>query len=148
MFPLLLLPPCPCRCCSPSYPRRCCSQTIPLELVERVKGLIVHEAMEQAGLAAKGQDVDIDNETEWTGSAYIHSILYRDPAFEEVLAAPKPMALIHLLLGKSALMASWGCHVKGPGFTTGEGEVALHSDDGNGMIPPFRTFSELSLIHI
>ena len=98
-------------------------EAIPLELVERVKGLIKHEAMEQAGLAAKGQDVDIDNETEWTGSAYIHSILYRDPAFEEVLAAPKPMALVHLLLGKSALMASMGCHFKGPGFATGEGEL-------------------------
>ena len=72
-------------------------QAIPLELVERLKAIIKGEALVQSGLGAKGEDVDLETCTDPI-NLYLHSVLYKDRAFEEVLAAPKPMALIHLLL--------------------------------------------------
>ena len=99
---------------------------IPVELVERLKLIIKGEALLQSGMAAKGEDVNLETSVDPI-NLYLHSVLYKDQAFEEVLAAPKPMALIHLLLGKSALMASMGTHFKGPGTPGGAGEVSTRA---------------------
>lgn len=122
---------------------------IPLELVGRLKALIKRAALEQSGLAAKGEDINLDtngapgSDTQWVGNLYLHSLLYTDPAFGEILAAPKPLALIDTLLGRSALLASMGTHFK----SMGGGELPLHTDNGNGMIPPFRQISEVANIN-
>jgi ectoine hydroxylase-related dioxygenase (phytanoyl-CoA dioxygenase family) len=70
-------------------------------------------------------------------------LLYDDEVFEEILMAPKPLALITWLLGESCLLSSIGCHFKGPGGTP----LALHSDNGNGMPAPFPAYSQVANVN-
>jgi len=85
-------------------------------------------------------DVDTCTEEEFKGISYQANLLFADPAFEEVLMCEKPLALITYLLGESCLLFSMGSHVKGPGGVP----LDLHSDNGNGMIEPFREVAEVA----
>ncbi|MEZ5557644.1 MAG: phytanoyl-CoA dioxygenase family protein [Pseudomonadales bacterium] len=92
-----------------------------------------------------GTRIDIDTETgsNWTGQRYIPYLLYDDPVFEEILLAPKPLALVTYLLGESCLLSSIGCHFKGPGGDP----LVLHSDNGNGMPAPFSPISMVANVN-
>jgi len=83
-----------------------------------------------------GKRVDLNTATQedFAGMTYLPYMLYDDQVFEEILMEPKPLALITYLLGESCVLSSIGSHFKGPGAN---GQVPLHSDNGNGIPSPF-----------
>ena len=114
-----------------------------------VKGAIDRDQVAQAKAAIlavmerkAGQPVDADNEAQkaWNGISLAHYLLFEDEVFESVLMAPKPLALISYLLGRSCLLSSMTCHFKGQGGTP----VTLHSDNGNGIPSPFSMISQVA----
>jgi ectoine hydroxylase-related dioxygenase (phytanoyl-CoA dioxygenase family) len=92
-----------------------------------------------------GHDVDIENETgdQFNGIALAHYLLFEDEVFEEIAAAPKPLAMMNYLLGRSSVLSSMTCHFKGPGGTC----LPLHSDNGNGIPAPFSMISQVANIN-
>ncbi len=56
---------------------------------------------------------------------------------------PEPLALITYLLGESCILSSMGCHFKGPGGMP----LPLHSDNGNGMPPPYPSYSQVANVN-
>ena len=105
------------------------------DLIERTKAAILRRAAHD-----NGQQVDPETATadDVAGMTYMPYMLYDDEVFEEVLMAPKPLALITYLLGESCVLSSIGCHFKGPGE---DGAIPLHSDNGNGIPSPFPPYS-------
>jgi hypothetical protein len=87
-----------------------------------------------------GRTLDLENETELREVQLAPYLLYKDPAFEEALLNPKPLALITYLLGQSCWLSSMTSHVKGPG----ELGLLLHSDTANGMPAPFSPYSQVA----
>jgi ectoine hydroxylase-related dioxygenase (phytanoyl-CoA dioxygenase family) len=94
----------------------------------------------KAGIVARverttGRRVNLDDESgaSFKGMQYIPYMLYEDPVYEDILMNEKPLALVTWLLGESCLLSSIGCHFRGPGGMP----LMLHSDNGNGMPPPF-----------
>ena len=103
-------------------------------LVSRLRAVILDVAAERLG-----RGLDLDAEEKLEGVEYIPYLLFRDPAFEEMLLNPGPLALVTYLLGQSCVVSSVGSHVKGPG---GPG-LLLHSDTANGHPQPFPAFSQV-----
>jgi len=102
--------------------------------IDRAKAAIVARVERTTG---KPVDVDGESGKSFVGMQYIPYLLYDDEVFEEILMEPKPLALITYLLGESCLLSSIGCHFRGPGGAP----LMLHSDNGNGIPPPFSTTS-------
>jgi ectoine hydroxylase-related dioxygenase (phytanoyl-CoA dioxygenase family) len=102
--------------------------------IERAKAAIVARVERTTG---KRVDVVGESGQMFTGMQYVPYLLYDDAVFEEILLEPKPLALITYLLGESCLLSSIGCHFRGPGGAP----LMLHSDNGNGIPPPFSTTS-------
>jgi ectoine hydroxylase-related dioxygenase (phytanoyl-CoA dioxygenase family) len=80
--------------------------------IERAKAAIIKRAEKTAGgpidpATATAQD--------FNGMAYQHYLMFDDPVFAEILLEPKPLALMHYLLGKSCVLSSMGSHFRGPG---------------------------------
>jgi ectoine hydroxylase-related dioxygenase (phytanoyl-CoA dioxygenase family) len=94
---------------------------------------------------ATGRRIDPEKATadDYEGMTYLPYLLYDDEVFEEILMEPKPLALITYLLGESCLLSSMGCHFKGPGGTP----LPLHSDNGNGMPPPYPAYSQVANVN-
>ena len=113
---------------------------MPDDQVERAKRAILRRAERSTGRA-----LDVDNATsdDCEGMTYIPYMLYDDEVFEDILMAPKPLALISYLLGESCLLSSMGCHFRGPGG----GPLPLHSDNGNGIPAPFPAFSHVANVN-
>ena len=87
-----------------------------------------------------GRKLDLENETEHHNVEVASYLLYEDPAFEECVLAPKPLALITYLLGYSCNLSSMTSHVKGPG----DQALLLHSDTSNGVCAPFAPYSHVA----
>ncbi|HXZ86265.1 MAG TPA: phytanoyl-CoA dioxygenase family protein [Myxococcota bacterium] len=104
------------------------------DLVKRLRAAILQVAEER-----HGRRLDLDREQELSGVDFVPYLLFRDPAFEEVLLNPGPLALVTYLLGRSCVLSSLGSHVKGPGGRP----LALHSDTANGAPAPFPPFSQV-----
>ena len=109
-------------------------------LVERAKHAILNRVARTSGReldehTASSEDIE--------GMTYIPYLLYEDEVFEEILTAPKPLALITYLLGESCLLSSMGCHLRGPGGAP----LPLHSDNGNGLPAPFPAFSQVANVN-
>ena len=109
-------------------------------LVERAKRAILNRVARTTGRelnehTASSEDIE--------GMTYIPYLLYEDDVFEEILTAPKPLALITYLLGESCLLSSMGCHFRGPGGRP----LPLHSDNGNGIPAPFPAFSQVANVN-
>jgi len=102
--------------------------------IERAKRAIVARVERTT---SREVDVDAESSAAFTGMQYIPYLLYDDEIFEEILMEPKPLALITYLLGESCLLSSLGCHFRGPGGSP----LMLHSDNGNGIPPPFSATS-------
>ncbi len=92
-----------------------------------------------------GMPVDIESETAeaWNGVSLAHYLLYEDEVFESIMAASKPLALITYLLGRSCVLSSMTCHFKG----RGSDPLMLHSDNGNGITPPFSMVSQVANVN-
>ena len=109
-------------------------------LVERAKRAILNRVARTTGRelnehTASSEDIE--------GMTYIPYLLYEDDVFEEILTAPKPLALVTYLLGESCLLSSMGCHFRGPGGRP----LPLHSDNGNGIPAPFPAFSQVANVN-
>lgn len=118
--------------------------TIPGVLSEATIGRAKRAILDRVE-AATGRKVDPDKATvdDYEGMTYLPYLLYDDEVFEEILMEPKPLALITYLLGESCLLSSMGCHFKGPGGMP----LPLHSDNGNGMPPPFPAYSQVANVN-
>jgi hypothetical protein len=92
-----------------------------------------------------GRKIDPETATvqDYEGMTYLPYLLYDDEVFEEILLEPKPLALITYLLGESCMLSSMGCHFKGPGGMP----LPLHSDNGNGMPPPYPAYSQVANVN-
>ncbi|MYE82602.1 MAG: phytanoyl-CoA dioxygenase family protein [Gammaproteobacteria bacterium] len=92
-----------------------------------------------------GMPVDIESETAeaWNGVSLAHYLLYEDEVFESIITASKPLALISYLLGRSCVLSSMTCHFKG----RGSDPLMLHSDNGNGITPPFSMISQVANVN-
>jgi ectoine hydroxylase-related dioxygenase (phytanoyl-CoA dioxygenase family) len=88
-------------------------------------------------------NVDGESGAAFAGMQYIPYLLYDDEIFEEILMEAKPLALVTYLLGESCLLSSMGCHFRGPGGSP----LLLHSDNGNGMPPPFSSTSVVANVN-
>lgn len=108
------------------------------EHTERLRQAIIRVAEERLG-----KKLDIENETEHQSFDYIHYLLFQDEAFEEAVLTPGPLALITYLLGESCWLSSCGSHIKGPGET----QLVLHSDNGNGQVPPYPAYSQVANVN-
>jgi len=110
------------------------------ETIERTKRAII-------GRVEKNTGRKIDPETataqDYEGMTYLPYLLYDDQIFEEILLEPKPLALITYLLGESCILSSMGCHFKGSGGMP----LPLHSDNGNGMPPPYPAYSQVANVN-
>jgi ectoine hydroxylase-related dioxygenase (phytanoyl-CoA dioxygenase family) len=102
--------------------------------IERAKAAIVARVERTTG-----RKVNVDDESghSFAGMQYIPYLLYDDEVFEEILMEAKPLALVTYLLGESCLLSSMGCHFRRPGGSP----LMLHSDNGNGIPPPFSSTS-------
>ena len=109
-------------------------------LVERAKRAILNRVARTTG---REVDEHTASSEDMEGMTYIPYLLYEDEVFEEILTAPKPLALITYLLGESCLLSSMGCHFRGPGGQP----LPLHSDNGNGIPAPFPAFSQVANVN-
>ena len=109
-------------------------------VVERARQAILRRVEQMTGRCI---DPDTAGEQDFEGMTYLPYLLYDDEVFEEVLLQPEPLALITYLLGESCLLSSLGCHFKGPGGSP----LPLHSDNGNGMPPPFPAYSQVANVN-
>lgn len=110
------------------------------DLIERAKQAILRRVE-----AATGRRIDPLTATaqDYEGMTYLPYLLYDDEVFEEILMEPKPLALVTYLLGESCILSSLGCHFKGPGGVP----LPLHSDNGNGMPPPYPAYSQVANVN-
>ena len=110
---------------------------IDADQVARAKAAIVRVMERKSGMS-----VDIESETAeaWNGVSLAHYLLFENEVFESIVMAPKPLALISYLLGRSCVLSSMTCHFKG----RGSDPLPLHSDNGNGMPAPFSMISHVA----
>ncbi len=113
---------------------------MPEAQVERAKAAILARVARQTG---RELDPDTATSADFEGMTYIPYMLYDDEVFEDILMAPKPLALITYLLGESCLLSSMGCHFRGPGGMA----LPLHSDNGNGIPAPFPAYSMVANVN-
>jgi ectoine hydroxylase-related dioxygenase (phytanoyl-CoA dioxygenase family) len=115
-------------------------EAIPPEQLKRAKEAIIRIKED-----ITGKKVDIDNETDslWSDTNVVFYLLFEDPVFESIVQAPKPLALISYLLGRSCKLSSLTCHFKG----MGDNPLPLHCDNGNGQPPPFSMISEVANVN-
>lgn len=108
--------------------------------VDAAKGAIKRE-ME----AKTSRQVDLENESsdQWEGMSLAHYLLFADEVFEEIALASRPLALIHYLLGRRAVLSSMTCHFKAQGGQP----LPLHSDNGNGMPVPYNSISQVANVN-
>lgn len=109
--------------------------------IEQAKQAILQRVEKKTGKFIDSASATRDD---FAGMTYLAYLLYDDPVFEEILLAEKPLALMTYLLGESCLLSSLGCHFKGPGS---EGELPLHSDNGNGMPSPYPSYAQVANIN-
>ena len=95
--------------------------------------------------AKTNKTVDLENESssDWEGVSLAHYLLFADEIFEEIAVAPQPLALIHYLLGRRAVLSSMTCHFKAQGGRP----LALHSDNGNGIPSPFTSIAQVANVN-
>lgn len=110
---------------------------IDADLVARAKTAIIRVMERKAG---RSVDADAEEQATWDGVSLAHYLLFEDEVFESIVAAPKPLALISYLLGRSCVLSSMTCHFKGKGGTP----LVLHSDNGNGIPAPFSMVSQVA----
>ncbi len=111
------------------------------ETVARANEAILQRVEELTG---KRIDIQSATEADFANLSYLPYLIYEDDVFVEILLEEKPLALMTYLLGESCLLSSLGSHFKGPGE---DGAVPLHSDNGNGMVTPFPTYSQVANIN-
>ena len=87
-----------------------------------------------------GKSLDIQKETDHNSFDFIPYLLFQGEEFEQALLTRNPLALMTYLMGESCWVSSTGSHLKGPGETG----LVLHSDNGNGQVPPFPAFSQVA----
>ena len=104
------------------------------ELRERLRSAVMREAERRFE-----RGFDLEQEKNLKGWSLVPYLLYKDPAFEEALLNPGPLALVTYLMGKSCLISSVASHFKGPG---GHG-IPLHADTANGAPAPFSPHSQV-----
>ncbi len=110
------------------------------DTIERAKAAILDRVERLTG---RRVDPETATEGDYEGMTYLPYLLYEDEVFEEVLMEPAPLALITYLLGESCILSSMGCHFKGPGGMP----LPLHSDNGNGMPPPYPSYSQVANVN-
>lgn len=110
---------------------------IDADLVARAKAAIIRVMERKSGLTV---DADTEEQAAWDGVSLAHYLLFEDEVFESIVAAPKPLALISYLLGRSCVLSSMTCHFKGKGGNP----LLLHSDNGNGIPAPFSAISQVA----
>ena len=118
----------------------------------RIRGVLSSDQVERAKQVIKnrmetntGKQVDLENESSdvWEGVSLAHYLLFADEVFEEIATADQPLALIHYLLGRRAVLSSMTCHFKAQGGRP----LALHSDNGNGIPSPFSMISQVANVN-
>ena len=110
------------------------------ETIERAKKAIIGRVERWRGRAV---DAEAEDGAAYKGMQYVPYLLYEDEVFEDILMEPRPLALITYLLGESCLLSSMGCHFRGPGGSP----LMMHSDNGNGMPPPFSNTSMVANVN-
>ena len=110
---------------------------IDADQVAGAKAAIIRVMERKTGLSV---DADTEEQAAWDGVSLAHYLLFADEVFESIVMAPKPLALICYLLGRSCVLSSMTCHFKGKGGTP----LMLHSDNGNGMPAPFSMVSQVA----
>jgi ectoine hydroxylase-related dioxygenase (phytanoyl-CoA dioxygenase family) len=96
--------------------------------IERAKAAILRRVEKQTG---RKIDPDAATSADFQGMAYQHYLLFEDPVFQEILLAPRPLALMTYLLGESCVLSSMGCHFRGPGGLP----LGFHADgQANGLM--------------
>ena len=108
--------------------------------VDGAKAAILARVARQTGRAV---DPDKATSADFEGMTYVPYMLYDDEIFEDILMAPKPLALVTYLLGESCLLSSMGCHFRGPGGQP----LPLHSDNGNGIPAPYSAISQVANVN-
>ena len=89
--------------------------------IERAKAGILRRVEKQTN---KHIDLESATDQDYNGMQYQHYLLFDDPVFPEIVLEPKPLALMHYLLGRSCVLSSVGSHFRGPGGMP----LALHAD--------------------
>lgn len=98
--------------------------------IERAKAAILKRVESQTGNRIDPNTATVDD---FNGMSYQHYLIFEDPVFQEILLEPKPLALIHYLLGESAVLSSMGSHFRGPGGMP----LAVHADgQPDGFLTP------------
>ena len=110
---------------------------IDADQVARAKAAIIRVMERKSG---RSVDADAEEQAAWDGVSLAHYLLFEDEVFESIVAAPKPLALISYLLGRSCVLSSMTCHFKGKGGMP----LMLHSDNGNGIPAPFSMISQVA----
>ena len=110
---------------------------IDADQVARAKAAIIRVMERKTGLSV---DADAEQQAAWDGVSLAHYLLFEDEVFESIVVAPKPLALISYLLGRSCVLSSMTCHFKGKGGSP----LMLHSDNGNGIPAPFSMISQVA----
>ncbi len=101
---------------------------------ERLRAAVTREAEQRLE-----RTFDLLGETDLKGWTLVPYLLYKDPAFQEALMNPRPLALVTYLMGRSCLISSVASHFKGPGGTG----IPLHADTANGAPAPFPPHSQV-----
>ncbi len=116
--------------------------TIVRQAIEPDQAIRARDAIVRVMERKLGRSVDIEDETDeaWAGVNLATYLLFEDETFESTLMAPKPLALISYLLGRSCLLSSMTSHFKGPGAFP----LMLHSDNGNGIPAPFPAIAQVA----
>lgn len=91
------------------------------ETIERAQAAILRRVERLSGTPI---DPQAAGAADFNGMQYQHYLLFDDPVFPEILLEPKPLALMHYLLGRSCVLSSMGSHFRGPGGLP----LALHAD--------------------
>lgn len=89
--------------------------------IDRAKAAILRRAEQTTESKIDPNHASAEN---FNGMVYQHYLIFDDPVFPEILLEPKPLALMHYLLGQSCVLSSMGSHFRGPGGMP----LPLHAD--------------------
>ena len=118
----------------------------------RLRGVLTPSQVETAKTAIQQEmetktkrnvDLETESSAEWEGMSLAHYLLFANEVFEEIALASRPLALIHYLLGRRAVLSSMTCHFKAKGGRP----LPLHSDNGNGIPAPYNSISQVANVN-